>query len=270
MQKLLFVQPSLQPPGGGNLVASWMVQAMRDRYRVHLLVWRDLDLEAINRMFGTSLARDDFELHCAPRWLAALIALAPIPQAHLRASLRARRGRRLHARHGYAVQMSANNEVDFGVKGIQYVHYPWMKLPRPEVDVRWFHRLPGVLRAYWAVTGWVGGRSLQRMRDNITLVNSSYIARIYREVHARDPIVLHPPAPGEFPEVAWEGREDSFVCLGRTSPEKKVLSAIDIVAGVRQRGHEVGLHLVGHPGVSESYNRAVQQAVEDNDWIWYH
>jgi len=32
--RLLFVQPSLQPPGGGNGVAAWMLQALKDDYDI--------------------------------------------------------------------------------------------------------------------------------------------------------------------------------------------------------------------------------------------
>ena len=42
-------------------------------------------------------------------------------------------------RGAYDLPVTANNEADFGAVGVQYVHYPWNTLPRPDVDIRWYH-----------------------------------------------------------------------------------------------------------------------------------
>ena len=53
--RILFAQPSLQPPGGGNAVAAWMVQALENEHELTLLTWSGLDLTAVNRFNGTRL-----------------------------------------------------------------------------------------------------------------------------------------------------------------------------------------------------------------------
>jgi hypothetical protein len=53
--RVLVVQPSLQPPGGGNAVAAWMLQALVASYDVTALTWKEIDLDAINRYYGTSI-----------------------------------------------------------------------------------------------------------------------------------------------------------------------------------------------------------------------
>lgn len=57
---LLFVQAQFEPFGGGNVVAVWMLQALRQAYDVTVLTWEPPDLPAINQAFGTSLAAGDF------------------------------------------------------------------------------------------------------------------------------------------------------------------------------------------------------------------
>lgn len=57
--RILVVQPSLQPPGGGNGVCAWMLQALRDEHALALLTWKPVDLGPVNRYFGTSLRSTD-------------------------------------------------------------------------------------------------------------------------------------------------------------------------------------------------------------------
>ena len=40
MRRVLLVQPSMQPPGGGNGVAAWMLQALAREHHVTVLSWR--------------------------------------------------------------------------------------------------------------------------------------------------------------------------------------------------------------------------------------
>ena len=67
MKRVLLVQPSLQPPGGGNGVAAWVLQALAPEHDVTVLSWRPVEVEPINRFFGTHLRRDDFETIVVPR-----------------------------------------------------------------------------------------------------------------------------------------------------------------------------------------------------------
>ena len=60
MKRVLLVQPSLQPPGGGNGVAAWVLQALVAEHRVTVLSWRPVEIEPINRFFGTHLRPPSF------------------------------------------------------------------------------------------------------------------------------------------------------------------------------------------------------------------
>ena len=65
-RSVLLIQPSLQPPGGGNGVAAWMLQALADVHRVTVLTWTPVDVESINRFFGTTLTRSSFDAIALP------------------------------------------------------------------------------------------------------------------------------------------------------------------------------------------------------------
>jgi glycosyltransferase involved in cell wall biosynthesis len=266
--KVLLVQPSIDPPRGDHLVAAWMLQALRDEHELSLCTWKDPDLAACNRYYGTSLRAGDFEIRLVPDPLRPLGRLIPTPLALLKNAYLMRRSVPLAARHD--IVMTCSNEADFGRPGIQYVFYPKLDMARPAVDLRWYHASRRLLELYYHVCMRIARFSSARMKANLTLVTSAYIGARVRALHGIEPVVLYPPAPGEFPGVAWEERENSFVCIGRISPEKRIDAIIDILRRVRAAGGDVGLHVVGAPD-DRQHTQLVQRLARENaSWVRLH
>jgi glycosyltransferase involved in cell wall biosynthesis len=262
--RILFAQPSLQPPGGGQGVAAWMLEALRDEYDVTVLTAERVDFEAINRFFGTSLSPSDVVVHPVLTRTFRLARLVPLPLALLRDSLFRRATRRLV--DGFDVVMSAANESDFGRPGIQYIHYPWNFRPRPVSDLRWYHARP-LLRAYYRLSDWISRFSREGVRRNLTLVNSDWTGVLVTGWYGIPTSTLYPPVASSSSGLAWEHRENGFVCIGRISPEKELDRVIDIVGAVRRRVPGVRLHLVGTPGRRAYYRRIMRRAREHADWV---
>jgi len=255
--RVLMVQPSINPPGGGNAVACWMLQALRADYAVTLLTREAPDLERANRVFGTSITADDVRVVIAPLSSGAHLAL-------LRDHLLLARARRMTP--DYDVVITAHNESDLGPRGIQYVHFPKLLAERPDPGLRWYQG-PRAVAAYQAVCAIVTGFRSARMRRNITLVNSDWTGRLMRARHGVEPITLHPPAAGPFPDVPWHDRRQAFVCVGRIAPEKRLEAVIGIVARVRRTSPEVTLHIAGNAD-DRTYLARVQAAVDARrDWV---
>ncbi len=255
--RVLFLQPSMQPPGGGNGVAAWMLQALCAAHEVTLFTWVAVDLDAINRFWGTSLRPGDFRVRRVPVAVRRLVDTLPLSLSLLRTAIMLRTAKRLRAE--YDVPVTANNEADFGAVGVQYVHYPWNVFPRPDVDIRWYHLEP-LLGLYYRLCQAVSGFSLDASHRNITLVNSDWTGRL---AHARYGFVsrtVYPPVAAEFPAVPWEAREPGFVCIGRIAPEKQLDRVIDIVAAVRREVPAARLHIVGTPDDRPYYRRIAARA----------
>jgi glycosyltransferase involved in cell wall biosynthesis len=265
--RVLLVQASIAPPGGGNLVAAWMLEALRDEHQLTLLTIEPPDLADCNRFFGTSLQAGDFEVRTVPA-VRRLGALAPTPLTFLKHSLLLRHARRLAADHD--VLVTADNETDFGRRGIQYVHYPKLDPIRPAVELRWYHGSRAAVSLYYKLGRRLGGISDEGIRRNVTLVNSAFIAARIRALHGIDATVLHPPVPGNFSAVPWEARENAFVALGRISPEKRLEDVVEIVRRVRARGEAVRLHLVGTDDDARYTERIRRLAAADAAWITLH
>ncbi len=270
--RVLLVQPSLAPPGGGNGVAAWILEALKGRCELAALVLEPVDLDRVNRFFGTSLAPSDVRVEVLRPALQRLLRRVPLPLGLLKQQLLAAAARRRLRRGEHDVAITANNETDLGGRGVQYVHFPRFYRPRPEVDLRWFHGGP-LLGAYERLCALATRTSLERQERNATLVNSDWTGRKVRERYPRaEPRTVDPPVAGAFAmDRPWEERDPGFVAIGRIAPEKRIELLIDVVAAVRARGHEdVHLHVDGTPGEAPYHERIARLARANAAFVFLH
>jgi len=266
-RRLLFVQPSLQPPGGGNGVAAWMLQALKDEYDVTVYTWWPVDVEQINRFWGTSIRADDFRATRVPTWLRRIVDAPPLPLAMLRTAVMLNAVRR-HLTD-YDIAVTANNEADFGKVGVQYVHYPWNMFPRPAVDLRWYH-LGFLLAPYYRLCVGLSGFSADSMRRNITLVNSDWTGRQAWTRYGIASRTVYPPVTMAASPLAWEARATEFVCIGRIAREKQLERVLDVMTAVHAAVPSVRLHLVGTNDDARYYRRIVERIRAAGDWVQLH
>jgi len=172
----------------------------------------------------------------------------------------------LDRRERFEIVLSTQNEADFNRTGIQYVHFPWVYLPRPDIELRWFHRIPGLLTSYRRACGFVARCSNEGMRRNLSLANSSFVAGKIKLVHGTESKVLYPPVPGRFPQVPWEQRRPAAVAVGRMNGCKRWEMAVEIVDRVRSRGIELGLTLISHKD-DPNYGIRIAALAKSRPWF---
>ena len=260
-KRILVINPSLVPNGGGSGVCAWILEALKDEHDVALLAFRRPDFEAVNRYYGTGLLASEVEVHAALPWLPPLALEAPILRRYRLWHLLAR-GRRMP---GFDLRVSAEEESDLGDHGIQYLHFPCVGRDAG-------NRSPRALaaRAYQALITRATGTSIERMRRNITVVNSDWTGRLVSRLHGIGTITIHPPAAGAAPEVPWNRRASAFVCVGRFQPDKRFELAIEILGAVRARGHAVRLAIVGSHKNAEYRAHVLALVRAHADWVTVH
>ncbi|MGE5445496.1 MAG: hypothetical protein ACM3SR_12995 [Ignavibacteriales bacterium] len=147
MKKVLIVQSTF-PPEGSSTVAVWMIEALKKECSVSLLTWKPIDLGEINRFHSTSLSNSELTVLCVNPALRKLIELDTDPGSIQKTAYLSRVCKR--TRKNYDVIISTEYESDFGVKGIQYIHYPWFDhlyaKPQPSFDWPWYRKLWAFLK----------------------------------------------------------------------------------------------------------------------------
>jgi glycosyltransferase involved in cell wall biosynthesis len=228
-----------------------------------------VDLEPINRFFGTALEASQFDTHVVPRSWRAIVDNLPVPAALLRSALLMRYTRRVG--DAFDVIIGIHNETDYGRRGIQYVHYPAYLRPRPQVDYRWYHRPEALLQAYYRFADRVAGFSFDRLKQNLTLANSNWTAAHVKKLFGIDAITLYPPVADPGPGQAWAERRTGFVALGRISPEKEYERLMRILARVRDHAPELTLTIVGtwDRHARRYFGRLTRLAASLGPWITF-
>ena len=237
------VQPSVRPPSGAVAVAAWMIQALRESYDVRLLSWEPMDVDLLNRFYGTALHERDVRTHVVPRPIRQVSKLDPDPFSIQPMALLQRVARTIGDR--FDVLICPNDEADLGRPGIQYIHYPYLARHWDRERAANGSRLARLrVRARpWRI---VSGFDFERMRRNVTLVNSDWTGRVVRERFGIETRTVYPPvAMAEGPAAP---RANAFVCLGRMESRKNIPRMVSVVARLRDAGHDVGLTILAGRG----------------------
>jgi glycosyltransferase involved in cell wall biosynthesis len=259
-KRVLIVQRSLSPPGGGNAVAAWMVHALAGVHDVATVTASAWSAAETNAFYGTSIPGDRVTRHVAPapwRWLSGLPE-DRLTRLRLCSVLRA--ARPLAA--DYDLLISADNFAPFPARGIQYVHFPADLEPKPA-------RMKPIVDVYFAACNRLLGAKWTDASRNITLANSRWTAAgLERLGEVSTPIVLYPPVldPGEG--LPWSERSNTFLCIGRFHGSKRVELAMDIVGRARAAVmRDARLIIVGSAVDHEYTNRILRVAANHGEWI---
>ncbi|MBZ5609585.1 MAG: glycosyltransferase [Acidobacteriia bacterium] len=265
-KRVLISHPRVRPVGGGNAVAAWVLQTLRSDFEVTLATIEPVDHRAVNRSFGTSLSQGDFEVRIAPERHLRRMRWIPTSGALLELCLTMRWAQELDESEDYDVLFSTSNEMDFHRRGIQYVHYPWLFMPRPDSEMRWYHQLPGMLFSYRAFCNAYARATKEGLKRNLTIANSQFVADRLRKTYGNDPVVVYPPIPGTFADMPWEQRQPAMAAVGRVAPIKRWDMAMEIVESVRRRGHDLALTLIGHVD-DAAYAARLQELAASRPWF---
>ncbi len=264
--RVLIAHPWVRPSGGGNLVAAWTIEALCSDFDVSLATLEPLDYAALNQNFGTNLGPEAMHVHVAPNFYQRLRRIIPTQNALLEICLTMRWAQDLDRRGNYDVLFGTQNEADFHRRGVQYVHYPWMYLPRPDCEMRWYHRVPGALRLYRRTSMALGRATREGLRQNLTLANSEFVAGRFNDVFGTAAQVIYPPAPGQFEESPFEGRRLAIAAVGRVRSTKRWDMAVEIVEQIRRRGHNLDFTLIGHSD-EPAYGARLEEMAATRPWF---
>jgi glycosyltransferase involved in cell wall biosynthesis len=256
--------------GGSEKRVFWGIDALKNDYDVTLITAGEFDLDKSNNYYGTKLKSYDFKIRQAP---IPFFLRKNSKAAALRGAFYQRFCRNIA--YDYDVLISAYGVCDFGVPAIHFLaDFTWDE----EIRSNFHPHPPGVvyrkhfLRSLYLFLSKLisnpSGRNLFAGEDEIVSV-SNWMAEIIYQKYRLKTKVLNSPVPGHFPDKLFHEKENGFVCMGRIAPEKRIEECIEILKCVRNKGHNIHLHLVG--GIeNKSYGDYIQKLVYENkSWIFF-
>jgi glycosyltransferase involved in cell wall biosynthesis len=263
MARVAVLHNTLDFQGGADVVCLSACAALQADHDITLYTISETDPVELAARFGIDLDGGALDVRMptgsgvAARLLSAG-APAIGPQLALRSVLLRRAvGGELDR---FDLVASTANEVSLPTPSVQYVHYPQFRT----------HRLPegdgGRLNQVWSR---LAAPRTDDLGDGTTLLaNSAWTADVVDEVYGVRPSVLHPPVDPIEGALAWDERQDGIVVVGRLAPDKRILDAIKIVDGVRARGHDLHLHVVGAaPQAYRRYVRRVESMAAERPYV---
>ncbi|MEO0241552.1 MAG: glycosyltransferase [candidate division WOR-3 bacterium] len=261
--------------GGTEAVCAWTLMGLSEDYDVELLTFDDLiTLKALDDFYGTTLNSRKIKIRVldAPRKLRRMDSGYHLLRQHLMM----REVKKI--KDDYDILFSTYNEMDFGKKGIQYIHFPFLvdfeyaKHKEADFGKIWYHRPSPIRWAYKKIGYILSQFNYERMKTNLTIVNSAWTGKIIREAYGIESIILYPPVRVDSPSVTspeeFLSRELGFIAIGRIEPTKRFIEIVRIIQNVRTRGFDVHLHIIGTPGDANYVSRLKKLAKENSKWLF--
>ncbi|TVP61833.1 MAG: glycosyltransferase family 1 protein [Nodularia sp. (in: Bacteria)] len=255
MQKIAIFYPYFMG-GGAEAVGLWIIQALKNKYKITLFTLGEVHLEKINAMYGTSISDTDIEIKTIlPKNLDILCYLMMVKNKNIQIFFFHLLIRIFKQNcHEYDLVMSAYNAMDMGQKGIQYIH--WIEV----LEGKPFHRK-------------ISAFSQEQLIQNISVANSYFVADRVNKHYGINANVVYPPVVIDTPNIAWIDKEYAFICSGRIVEPKEPHRVIKILKQVREKGFDIKLHITGGGGgiYEWKYTNLVKKMVRENSsWITLH
>jgi len=256
--------------GGSEPCALWAVEALKDQFEVTLITSSEVDLDQLNRYYGTHLQAHELRVIRIPvpvpfKWVKGFFML--------RYFRLARYCRKNSSR--FQVMFSSYNPMDFGKRGIQYILDPHFNQEllsqmagRPGGIRGFFYMDSPWRRFYQFIYKTLSGVTVGGFNKNLTLVDSDWTGRLTQQFMCIETTTVYPPVVAGFKPKPWEDKEQGFICIGRINPEKEIEKIIDILSRLRARGFELHLHIVGTIG-SAAYFQYLKKLSSLKDWVFF-
>jgi glycosyltransferase involved in cell wall biosynthesis len=266
--RVAVIHPQPRVGGGSENKALWILQTLKDTADVFFIAMGKIDLEELNKFYGTNLSRRDIKLIEIP------IPFILKKRFDALRSFRLDRYIRKNA-SCFDIIISSYNLMDFGTTGIQFLSdFSFVDelrrslLKKPEGPMGWFYNRSLLRSAYLKLSKLLSGGNSEGWKKNWTIANSDWGGNIFEEKFRIKTRTIYPPVIMDCQNVPWESRENGFLSIGRIVPEKQVDRIISILKRVRLDGYNIHLHILGK-GNDLSYKKRIDKLISDNrEWVF--
>lgn len=263
MTSVAVAHMDLMAKGGGEAVCMNVLDALEDEYDTTLFTLTEPDLPALNEYFNTNV--ESITVRQAGRFAPFINQRWGLKYYILQNALLGRYVKR--QADEFDLLFSTINELGLGDNAVQYIHFPFDWAVNLDIREEIFHPTVKEESLYEKLCTMVGGVDETELRSNTLLANSRWTASVVADAYGVEPDVLYPPIDTtEFVNRPWSEREFGFVTIGRIERSKRISELIEIIDRLRERGHDLHLHVVG-PTVDGTYQREVDALAASREHV---
>jgi glycosyltransferase involved in cell wall biosynthesis len=260
MARIAVVHPHFDVKGGAEMVCLNVLEVLQHEHRVTLITGNAPDVPGLNSHYNTNVT--DVSIREPPVLDKYIDPVLGHRYGLFNFALLNRYLRRIEDE--FDLVFSTYNEVHTSKPSVLYFHHPLYDRTDIGHDPRGNSLARNVYKIACATTAGVSAASL---RSGTVLSNSNWTGGVVEEIYGVHPRTVYPPVDtSEFGPPPRSEQEHGFVSIGRLSPDKNVLRNITIIEQLRERGHDVHLHLVG-PTPRTKYLERIRDRAADHDYI---
>jgi glycosyltransferase involved in cell wall biosynthesis len=259
------VHPDLNAKGGAEAVAMNCLEALQEQYDLTIVTLREPNIEALNEYYNTTIDPGAVTIEREGPIAPKLKTLIGTKYSMLQNALLGRYARDLDGHFDLLVSMM--NELGLPAGSIEYAHFPWDWWVNLNNRDQIFHPAVEDDSLYQQLCTAIANVSPATVHENTVFANSEWTAECFKHAYGKQPEILYPPIDtSEFTDRPWHRRENGFVTLGRIDRSKRTKKLVRIIDGVRQRGHDVHLHILG-PAFDQDYYAELDSMAAERPYI---
>jgi len=266
MAEVGVVHPDLMKMGGAEAVSVHVLDTLSDDHDVTLLTLNEPDFDRLSGYYDIDISGVSvLDLGAERRSVDLITALETVVGEGRLVLLETAVLDRLVDPFAdeFDLLVSTRNEINIDAECVHYVHFPNYATSRREYLINDGY----TYTIFDLLTKYVSSIDAHSLDDDAVVANSHWTANLVADEYNVQPEVIFPPiSVSEFPDREWNTRENGFVTVGRITPDKSIMEIIRIIEGVRDRGHDVHLHIIGEKQ-NEKYYQQVVSATNDRDFV---
>jgi glycosyltransferase involved in cell wall biosynthesis len=260
MSEIAVVHPNLQMKGGAEDVCLQVIEALQTDYDITLFTLIPPNMDALNQYFNAKV--QELPICTPPHPIIKFSQWAGNRAVKLQSGLLSRLIRRNCYR--FDLIISTKNELAFDTVSVEYIHHPQYSVDDPGLSGGSLAR-----QAYDILCRQLAAVNSINLQSSVLLANSNWTAKAFDDAYGIRPKTVYPPVhTARFTPTSWENRENGFLTIGRVGPSKRILENIEVISRLRERGHDVHLHIVG-PTTDGEYCEQVKRRSTELEYIHF-
>lgn len=272
MANVAVAHPNLMSKGGAEAVAVNVIQSLCKEHNVNVLTISSFNKAELESHYDIDISDANIKkVYSSQSKIRKSIenlnnsALLPYNLHALEHAILNRKIQKKEYR--YDLLVSTHGEFYSQSPCIQYIHFP--NYYRNNISSKIISQNE-IETAYRTMCRSISNFTKEDLKKHKVVTNSEWSKDILEDLYGISSRVVYPPVDDRnFYHIPWEQKDTDFVTISRITPDKNIHNCIKIISQVRDRGHDVDLHIVGSVS-NKPYYKKVKRLSKRLEFVHIH